>query len=49
MDLDKKINKKGELNELAYKDLILSINTDSSGGKVVRGLVQNAKMQSFLQ
>ena len=31
-DLDKKIVKLGEWNELAYKDLILSINTSSSVG-----------------
>ena len=28
MDLDKKIIKLGELNELAYEDQILSINTN---------------------
>ena len=27
MDLDKKIIKLGDLNELAYEDLILSVNT----------------------
>ena len=46
-DLDKKIIKLGELNELAYEDFILSINTDSSVGKVVIELVQNAKSQEF--
>ena len=34
MDLDKKIIKLGELNELLYEDLILSINPSSSVGKV---------------
>ena len=30
MDLDKKIVKLGELNQLAYENLILSINTNSA-------------------
>ena len=38
MDLDKNILKLGELNELAYEDLILSINTSFSVGKIVLGL-----------
>ena len=46
-DLDKKIIKLGELNELAYKDLILSINTSSSVGKFAFGLVKNAKSEDF--
>ena len=46
-DLDKKIVKLGELNELAYEDLILSINTNSSMGKVAFGLVKNAKSVDF--
>ena len=29
-DLDKKVIKLGELNNLTYEDLILSINTNSS-------------------
>ena len=33
-DLNKKILKLGELNELTYKDLILSINTSSSVGEL---------------
>ena len=33
----------GELNELLYKDLILSINTSSSVGKVTFRLVRNMK------
>ena len=33
--IDKKIVKLGELNKLAYKDLILLINTDLSLGKIV--------------
>ena len=38
MDLDTKIIKLGELNELAYEDFILSIKTSSSVGKVAFGL-----------
>ena len=37
-DLDKKIIELGELNKLAYENLILLINTDSSFGKNVLGL-----------
>ena len=36
-DLNKKIVKLGELNELAYEDLILSINTRLSVGKAPLG------------
>ena len=46
-DLDKKIMKVGKLNKLAYKDLILSINTYSLVGKVAFGLVSNAKSLEF--
>ena len=46
-DLNKKIVKLGELNELAYEDLILSINTSSFIGKVAFGLVRNAKSADF--
>ena len=45
--LDKKIVKLGELNELAYEDLILLINTSSSVGKVGFGLVKNVKSEDF--
>ena len=48
-DLDKKIVKLGELNELAYEDLILSINTSYSVGKVAFRLVKNAKSEDFLE
>ena len=48
-DLNRKIVKLGELNELAYEDLILLINTSSSVGKVAFGLVKNAKSQDFLE
>ena len=44
-DLNKKIIKLGELNELAYEDLILSINTSSSVGKVAFGPVKNTKVK----
>ena len=47
-DLNKKIVKLGELNELAYEDLILLINTSSSVGKVAFGLVKNVKSKDFL-
>ena len=41
MELNEKIIKLGELNEIAYEDPILSIkNTHSSVGKVAFGLVQ---------
>ena len=43
----KKIVKLGELNELAYEDLILLINNSSSAGKVAVGLVMNAKSEDF--
>ena len=46
-DLDKKIVKLGELNELAYEDLLLSLNTSSSVGKVAFGLVKNANSEDF--
>ena len=48
-DLDKKIIKLGELNELAYEDLILSINNSASVEKVAFGLVKNAKSEDFLE
>ena len=48
-DLNKKIVKLDELNELAYEDLILLINTSSSVGKVAFGLVKNAKSEGFLE
>ena len=41
--------KLGESNELAYKDLILSINTSFSVGKIALGLVRNAKNADFLE
>ena len=47
MDLKKKIIKLGELNELDYEDLFLSININSSVGKVACGLVRNAKSLEF--
>ena len=39
--------KLGELNELAYEDLILSINTISSVRKIAFHLVRNAKSLEF--
>ena len=46
-DLDKKIVKLDALKELAYENLILSINTSSSVGKVAFGLVKNTKRENF--
>ena len=42
-----KIMKLGEVNGLAYKDLILSINTNSSIGRVALGLAKNIKSAGF--
>ena len=47
IDLDKKIIKLGELNELAHEGLILPINTSSSVGKGALGLLKNAKSEDF--
>ena len=44
---DKKIIKLGELNELAYKDIVLSINHTSSSGKVAFSLIKNCKSEDF--
>ena len=49
MDLDKKIIKLNEFNKLAYEDLILSINTSSSVGKVALRLVRNEKSKYSLE
>ena len=46
-DLNKKFIKLGELNELAYEDLILSINTNSSVRKVTFRLVRNPSSLEF--
>ena len=46
-DLDQKILKLGELNELACKHLLQSINASSYVGKVVFELVQNPKSADF--
>ena len=47
MDLPKKMEKIGELNELAYEVLILLINNTFSIGKVAFGLGRNAKNADF--
>ena len=47
IDLKKKIIKLGELNELAYEDIILSINATSSVEKVAFGLVWNGNSVEF--
>ena len=48
-DLDNKIVKLGEVNELANEDLILLINTSSSVGKGAFGLIKYAKSEDFLE
>ena len=48
-DLDRKIVKFGELNELSYEDLMLWVNTSSSVDEVAFGLVKNAKSEDFLE
>ena len=46
-NLNKKIINLGELNELAYKDLILMINMSYLVGKVVFSLVHGKKNGFF--
>ena len=48
-DLNKQTVKLGELNKLAYEDLILSINTSFSVGKVAFRLGKNPKSEDFLE
>jgi hypothetical protein len=36
-----------ELNELAYSDLILSMDTDKSGGKVAFNIVKRSKTREY--
>ena len=45
-DLEKKVELDA-LNELAYEDLILAINTSSSVGKVMFGLVCKAACSTY--
>ena len=47
-DLNEKIVKLDEFNELVYENLTLSINTHSSVGKAF-GLVRNTKNLEFLE
>ena len=47
MDLDKKIAKLGELNNLVHEDSIFSFNTSSSVCKVTFRLVRNEKSAYF--
>ena len=49
MDMDKKIVKLSEFNELAYKDFILFIDTSSSVWKVAFRLVWNEKSVDFFE
>jgi len=46
-DSDKKILKLGELNELAYEDIVLSIIHTTSSGKVAFRLIKNCKSDDF--
>ena len=46
-DDDKKIAKVGELNSLAFEDIVLSINATSAKGKVAFSLVKNCKSDDF--
>ena len=43
----KKYNKMCELNELAYSDLIMSMDTSTTAGKVAFGLVKSSKSKDF--
>ena len=47
METSTKMIKLGWLNELAHEDSILFINTSSSVGKVMFGLMKNAKSEDF--
>ena len=42
-----KIIQSGELNELAFEDLILSTNSNNSKGKIALGLERNVKSLDF--
>ena len=44
---DKKVTQPGDLNELGYEDLILSINWEPVVGKVAFNLVKNCKTPEF--
>ncbi len=46
-DSDKKILKLGELNKLAYKEIVLSINHTTSSEKVAFSLIKNCKIDDF--
>ena len=48
IDLDKKIVKLDEFNELASEDLVIPIRTSSAEEKVAFGLMRNAKTLEFL-
>ena len=44
---DKKVVRLGDLNELAYEDLILSINGNTKAGRVAFNLVKNSKSDEY--
>ncbi len=46
-DSDKKILKLGELDELVYNDILLSIIHTTSSGKVAFSLIKNRKSDEF--
>ena len=46
-DAKKKVTNLGDLNELGYEDLILSINGETAGGKVAFSPVKNCKTPEF--
>ena len=46
-DSDKKVPKIGDLNKLGYQDLILSINGESTAGRVAFNLVKKCKTPDF--
>ncbi len=46
-DSDKKIPKLGELNQLSYEDIVLSINHTTSSSKVAFSLIKNCKSDHF--
>ena len=46
-DIEKRVTQHGNLNELGYEDLILSINGESAAGKVAFNLVKNCKTTEY--
>ena len=44
-DLEKKMSRSIELNEIAYTELILSIDVKTSSGKIAFGIVKDVKVK----